>query len=220
MNSASNPDFAQMRKAMVASQLRPDSVSDLRVVKAFAEVPRDAFVPDEAKALAYADAAVPLGGGRAMNPPIATARLINEAGVSPSDHVLLIGAGRGYAAAVLAELAGSVVALEEDEALAKAAKAALSGLANVSLVLGPLGAGWSKKGPYDLILIDGAVEECPAAFTKQLAPNGRIAAAILSNGISRLSIGRASGDVVRFLAFADSAAAVLPGFVRPPEFTF
>lgn len=205
---------------MVASQLRPDSVSDLRLVKVLAKIPRHEFVPVEYSALAYADARVPLGGGRAMNPPIATARLINEANIGPNDNVLIVGAGRGYSAAVLAELAGSVVALEEDEALAQAANSALADSANVSVGLGPLENGWSKKGPYDVILIDGAIEAFPAALVKQLKPEGRAAAAILEGGVSRLSIGYLAGDTVRFRAFADSAAVPLPGFSRPKEFTF
>lgn len=213
-------DFATMRQAMVVSQLRPNAVSEPRVVAAIEAVPREAFVAEERRALAYVDVAVPLGNGRSLAPPMATARLITEAGISDHDHVLLVGCATGYAAAVLAGLAQSVVALECDAVLAKAAKANLAGLANVELVTGDLAKGHAKGAPYDAIVIDGAVEQVPEALVKQLKEGGRLAAAILDKGVSSLAAGVKAGGAVRLRAFAEADAPPLPGFSLPRAFRF
>ena len=150
--------FEPMRRAMVASQLRTTGVNDPRVVAAMGAVARERFVPEARMALAYADALVPLGGGRALNPPMALGLLLSEARLNGSERALVIGAATGYSAAVLDRLVASVTALEEDDALFADAKAALAGTA-VTPVKGPLAKGWPKAGPYDFILIDGAVEQ-------------------------------------------------------------
>src|SRR5687767_2518913 len=122
-------NFETMRRAMVASQLRTTGVNDPRVVAAMGAVPRERFVPSERRALAYADARVPLGRGRELNPPMTLGRLLTEARLDGSERALVIGAATGYSAAVLARLAASVVALEEDPELAAFARAALDGTA-------------------------------------------------------------------------------------------
>src|SRR3954454_15679084 len=127
--------FEPMRRAMVASQLRTTGVNDPRVVEAMGEVPREHFVPRERLALAYADALVPLVPGRALNPPMALWRLLTEARLRGHERALVIGAATGYAAAVLARLVGSVVAVEEDEELFAFARKALAGT-EVALVRG------------------------------------------------------------------------------------
>ena len=137
--------FEPMRRAMVASQLRTTGVNDPRVLAAMGEVPRERFVPRERRALAYADALVPLAPGRALNPPMALGRLLTEARPAAGEHALVIGAATGYSAAVLARLVGSVVALEEDAALAAFAREALAG-SGVELVEGPLAKGWAQGG--------------------------------------------------------------------------
>lgn len=211
--------FEPMRRAMVASQLRTTGVNDPRVVAAMGEVARERFVPEERAALAYADALVPLGGGRALNPPMALGRMLTEAGLEGDERVLVIGAATGYSAALLARLAGSVVALEEDEALAAFAKRALAGT-GVALVKGPLARGHAKSGPYDFILIDGAVEHVPQAIVDQAADGGRISLALVDRGVTRLALGRAVGGAFGVTVYADAAAAVLPGFEKPRGFTF
>lgn len=212
-------DFEHMRRAMVASQLRTTAVNDPRVVSAMGQIPRERFVPAENAAIAYIDRAIPLGQGRALNPPMTTGRLLTEAHPQAADKALVIGAATGYAAALLAELVASVVSLEEDAGLLEAAhKAPVP--ANVTIVEGPLAAGWKKKAPYDLILIDGAVEYVPQPIIDQLADGGRLAAAVLDRGVSRLSIGRRSGKGFGLVAFADADAAPLPGFSRPKGFSF
>lgn len=216
----SNPDFQAMRRAMVDSQLRTNAVNDPRVMAAIEAVAREEFVPAERKSTAYTDRAVPLSAGRAMNPPLATARLIVEAGIGPSDTVLIVGAASGYAAAIVAGLAASVVALESDADLLATAKTQLKGLSNVSVVSGDLTKGSTKGAPFDVILVDGAVEEIPEAFAKQLAEGGRLAAAIAENGVTRLVIGYKSGDVIGYDRIMDAEAVVLPGFAKPAGFAF
>lgn len=214
------PGFEAMRHAMVASQLRTNAVSDARVVEAMARVPREAFVPAEVRAIAYRDTLLPLAGGRRHNSPLATGRLITEAQIGPRDHVLLVGAAGGYAAALLGELAGSVVALEEEPALVAHARGALAGHARVSLVEGPLAQGWAAAAPYDVLVIDGAVEHLPEALVAQLKPGGRAVAGIVDRGVTRLARGRRSEGGFGLVDFADIECARLPGFARPKVFQF
>jgi protein-L-isoaspartate(D-aspartate) O-methyltransferase len=212
-------NFETMRRAMVASQLRTTAVNDPRVLDAMAAVPRERFVPRERQAIAYADMLVPLGRGRWLNSPLALGRLLTEVVTEPDDHALIVGAATGYAAAVLARLVKSVVAVEEDPALLATARAEVTD-SNVAFVEGNNNAGWSERAPYDLILIDGAIETVSDAIIAQLSENGRLAAAIIEDGVSRLSIGRRAGHGFGTIAFADTAAAPLPGFERPRAFTF
>lgn len=209
-----------MRHAMVASQLRTNSVSDVRVVEAMARLPRESFVPEEHREIAYRDTLLPLGGGRRQNSPLATGRLLTEAQIRATDHVLLVGAAGGYAAAVLAEMAASVVALDEDAALLTIARAALSDAGNVTLVEGPLAAGWAAAGPYDVIVIDGAVEHVSDALVAQLKDGGRIATGVEDRGITRLATGRKTAGGFGLNEFADIECAVLPGFAKPRTFQF
>lgn len=218
-SNQTRPDFEAMRHAMVVSQLRTSAVSDPRVVDAMGDVPREAFVPATQAALAYRDAPLPLGGGRAINPPLITGRLLVAADIRPTDGVLLVGAAMGYAAAVLARLAGSVVALEEDSALVGAARDAIAD-AKVSVVEGPLKAGWAEGAPYDVIVIDGAVEEVPEAIAGQLAPGGRLTTGLVDRGVTRLALGRRSEGGFGVVDFADLECVVLPGFAKPKTFQF
>ncbi|KQN81870.1 protein-L-isoaspartate O-methyltransferase family protein [Sphingomonas sp. Leaf62] len=218
-SNQTRPDFEAMRHAMVVSQLRTSAVSDPRVVDAMGEVPREAFVPTSQAALAYRDAPLPLGGGRAINPPLITGRLLVAADIRPTDRVLLIGAAMGYAAAVLARLAASVVALEEDAGLVGSAREAIAD-AKVTLVEGPLKAGWAEAAPYDVIIIDGAVEAVPDALADQLAPGGRLATGLVDRGVTRLALGRRSEGGFGLVDFADLECVELPGFARPKTFQF
>ncbi|MFZ3483258.1 protein-L-isoaspartate O-methyltransferase family protein [Sphingomonas sp. 3-13AW] len=218
--SADTLRFEEMRAAMVASQLRTSAVDDARVVKVMGEVPRERFVPADLRAIAYYDRDVALGNGRAMNAPLATARLVNEAEILSTDRVLLVGAATGYTAAVLAGLAGSVVALEEDATLAAQAREALAGIGNVTVVEGPLVEGWAQGGPYDVIVIDGAVESVPEAIVQQAKIDGRITTGLIDRGVSRLAAGRRSEGGFGLADFADVDCVALPGFAKPPTFQF
>ena len=212
-------NFEQMRRAMVASQLRTTGVNDPRVVTAMGAVPRERFVPADRASTAYADALIPLAGGRALSSPMALGRMLTEAHLTGSEKVLVVGAATGYAAAVAARLAGKVVALEEDAELAANARQALAD-SDVDVVEGPLAAGWAAGGPYDFILIDGAVECVPQALIDQVADGGQLAASILDNGVPRLSVGRVVGGAFGAIAYSDAAAPVLPGFTKPRGFSF
>ena len=212
-------NFEHMRRAMVASQLRTTGVNDPRVIAAMGAVPRERFVPSDRASTAYADALIPLAGGRALSTPMGLGRMLTEARLTGSEKMLVIGAATGYAAAVAAQLAGSVVALEEDAELAAGARQALAD-SGVNLVEGPLAAGWAAGAPYDFVLIDGAVEFVPQAIIDQVADNGQLAAAILDNNVPRLSVGRVVGGAFGAIAYSDVAAPVLPGFTKPRGFSF
>ncbi|MEH3039310.1 MAG: protein-L-isoaspartate O-methyltransferase [Sphingomonas paucimobilis] len=213
------PDFDAMRHAMVVSQLRTSAVSDPRVVSAMGDVAREGFVPAGQAEVAYRDAPLPLPGGREINPPLITGRLLTAAEIRPTDRVLLVGAAMGYAAAVLARLAGSVVALEEDASFVAAARDAIAE-ASVEVVEGPLNAGWAQGAPYDVIVIDGAVESVPDAIVQQLAPGGRLTTGIVDRGVTRLSLGRRTEGGFGLVDFADLGSIELPGFAKPKTFQF
>jgi protein-L-isoaspartate(D-aspartate) O-methyltransferase len=212
-------NFEQMRRAMVASQLRTTGVNDPRVLAAMGAVPRERFVPPHLVSMAYADTLVPLGNGRELNTPMSLGRLLAEAAPQPGERALVIAAATGYAAAVLARLVGTVVAVEADPSLLASARVNLTG-SDVKLVEAPLTGGYPTGAPYDLILIDGAVEYVPQAIVDQLADGGRLAAAILENGVSRLSLGRRAGEGFGMAGISDWAAAVLPDFCKPRTFSF
>lgn len=207
-------NYEQMRRAMVDSQLRTTAVNDPRVVAAMGKVARERFVPADQVALAYLDKTLPVAPGRGLASPMVTGRLLTEARVREGDKALVIGAGSGYSAAVLAELGAVVTALEEDEDLAGNATP------GVTRVSGPLAEGWPEGAPYDLILFDGAAERIPPAIVDQLAEGGRLAAPIVENGVTRLAIGRRAGGGFGMLSFADAEAPILPGFAVEKGFRF
>ena len=208
-------DYSLARRAMVDSQLRPEAVTDRRVLAAMATVERERFVPESAKALAYFDRPLRLAGGRAMMPPAALGRLLSELAPRTGERALVVGSGTGYAAALLKAIGIDTVALESDEGLARAARDA-----GVETVVGDLAAGWAKDAPYDIVLLDGAVEEVPGDLLKQLTENGRLAGAIADRGVTRLVVGRVAGGSLGLRSLADADVAVLPGFSRPRAFNF
>ncbi|HEX8307119.1 MAG TPA: protein-L-isoaspartate O-methyltransferase [Allosphingosinicella sp.] len=212
-------NFEHMRRAMIASQLRTTGTNDPRVLAAMGEVPRERFVPAARASLAYADALVPLKPGRDFNSPMALGRLLTEASPKPGERALVVAAATGYAAALMARLAGPVTALEQDAELAAEARTNLAG-SGVRLVEGPFDRGCPEEAPFDLILIDGAVECIPDSLIAQLADGGRLATGMLENGVTRLAIGRRAGEGFGIAAFADAAAAILPGFNKPRAFKF
>jgi len=210
-------EFAAARRAMVDSQLRPEGVVDPAVVHAIAALPREKFVPVAAHALAYGDRPVPLGNGRALAPPAVTGRLLSELEPRRGERALVVGAGSGYSAALLASLGLKVTALESDAGLASVAKAAAPG---IDLIEGKLAAGHPGEAPYDIVLIDGAVEHIPEAICAQLVEGGRIGAALSDRGVTRLAVGRNVGGRVGLRTIADADVAPLPGFGRAKAFIF
>lgn len=208
-------DFSLARRVMVDNQLRPEGVTDRGVLAAMGSVARERFVPENARALAYFDRPLRIAEDRAMMPPAALGRLLSELAPKPGERALVVGSGTGYSAAVLKEIDLDVVALESDEALAATASEA-----GVETVIGDLAKGWTKGAPYDLILLDGAVEEIPDALIKQLRDGGSLAGAIIDRGVARLAIGRVSGGALGLRSLVDAEVDPLPGFARPRAFTF
>lgn len=214
------PTAEQLRANMVAGQLRTNRVADERLVAALRAIPRETFVPEPRRAFAYIDEDLPLGGGRFLMEPMVFGRLLDEAEVQPQDKVLIVGAGTGYSAAILARVAGRVVALEQDAALAATARQQLAALDNVKLVEGDLAQGAAAEGPYDLIVIEGAVDFIPDALVEQLSDNGRLVTVINDHGVGRGVVGRRSGTGFGVMPFMDAQVQPLPGFSRPASFTF
>lgn len=208
------------RHAMVTSQLRTSAVSDPRVQLMMASVPREDFLPADAAVLAYRDRPIPLGLAREQNPPLATGRLLTAAELEARDRVLLVGATGGYTAALLAGIVAHVTALECDEALLAIARRALAATGNAAVVEGPLQAGYATGAPYDVLIVDGAVEELPAALIEQVRPGGRVVTGLVERGIRRLASGRRTPGGFGLHAFADYDCVVLPGFAQPPAFRF
>ena len=208
-------DFSLARRVMVDNQLRPQGVTDRGVLAAMGRIERERFAPDKARALAYFDRPLGIGQGRSMMPPAALGRLLSEAAPLAGQRALVIGSGTGYSAAVLKAIGLEVVALEADKGLASAAQAT-----GIDTVVGELAKGWPKGAPYHLILLDGAVEEIPAALGKQLAPDGLIIGAIDDRGVTRLIVGSCANGAIGWRSVADSDVEPLPGFERPRAFTF
>jgi protein-L-isoaspartate(D-aspartate) O-methyltransferase len=209
----SEQTYSSMRTAMVESQLRTSDVDDQRVIAVMARVPREEFVPAERRAMTYIDRPIPLGGGRALNAPLVVGRLLKEARVEAGDKVLLIGAATGYSAALLAELGAQVTAVEEEGG----ADIAVPG---VTLVRGPLAAGAPDGAPYDVLFIDGAVEDVPTALVQQLADGARVVTGLVDRGVTRLCAGRVIGGALGLNSLTDIEMVALPGFGAVKAFTF
>ena len=188
--SAMLEKFAEMRLAMINSQLRPNSVDEPRLLLALDAIAREDFVPESRRATAYADAMIPLGDGRFINSPLVTARLIAALNLRGGDRVLIAGDHSGYAAAVVGQLTEVATA------------------------------GSAKGGDYDALLIDGAVAEVPAALIEQLKDGARVAAGLLDGRVTRLAQGVKRAGAVRLVAFGDAEIAILSETVPAPVFSF
>ena len=191
------PDYSAARQAMVDSQLRPQGVNDPLVVQAMASVAREQFVPDEHRPLAYLDRSVPLGDGRTLSPPAATGQLLTAMALQPGQRALVLGAAAGYSAAVLSAMGLDVVAHD-----------------------GAPDSGHAAGAPYDVILIDGAVETVPDQLIDQLKDGGTIGFTALDRGISRLTVGRKAGGSLGLRSIADGTIVPQADAKRPQAFTF
>ena len=209
------PDFAAARALMVESQLRPQGVVDPAVTRAMGAVPRERYVPESVRPLAYVDRAVALGGGRFLCAPAVLGQLLTQMMPERGQRALVVGAGTGYSAAVLTEMGLAVVAVESSPELAGVARKL-----GVKAVEAPLEAGDPKGGSFDQILIDGAIEYIPDAIVEQLADGGLLGTALIDRGVARLVIGRRIGSAFGTLSIGDAGVPALPGFSRPTAFTF
>lgn len=216
-------DFETCRRNMVDNQLRPNKVTDERVLAAMGAVPRERFVSDSLRGVAYVDEDIPLGEGRVLMEPMVLARLLQAADVGPDDVVLDIGCGTGYTAAVCAKIAATVVALESDPHLAAEASRILSELEidNVVVVEGPLREGYAQQAPYDSVLFSGAVPEVPESILAQLADGGRLCAVVAGpNDAPRAVLAHSYAGVPSMVKIFDASVPLLPGFEREPDFVF
>jgi protein-L-isoaspartate(D-aspartate) O-methyltransferase len=215
-------DFAQRRRTMVDTQIRPSDVTSFTVIDAMLNVPREAFVPDEARDLAYVGGPISLGGARQLMEPRTIAKTLEALALTPADLVLEIGPGMGYTTALVARMAEAVVAVEEDADLAREAEAALSAqnVDNAAVLTGPLAEGSARNGPYDAIAIFAGVEEMPQAILEQLKEGGRIAAAFMEGPLGEVRLGVKTHGIVSWHMEFNATAPVLPGFARAPSFVF
>lgn len=215
-------DYAAARIKMVDNQIRTTDVTSHSVQDAFLTVPREAFVPAQLKPLAYIDNDIEVGPGRYLMEPSPLAKLLQLGVVTKEDVVLEVGCNTGYGSAILSLLAGSVVALESDEALAAKAGETLAelGYDNVAVVTGDLEKGYAAEAPYDVIFVHGAVEVVPEAFFAQLRDGGRL---VVVEGYGNASQARLyikeRGLASERSAF-NTAVKPLPGFRRAAQFVF
>ncbi|PTX56809.1 protein-L-isoaspartate(D-aspartate) O-methyltransferase [Litoreibacter ponti] len=213
-------DYAKNRTMMVDTQVRPSDVTKFPIIDALLSVRREAFVPENKRHVAYAGENLALGADRVLLEPRSFAKLLDALDIQRGDVVLNIGCGFGYPAAVLAHMTDAVVALEEDETMARDAEDALlqEGIDNAVVITGPLADGAAKHGPYDVIYIEGAVAQVPQAVLDQLRDGGRIGAIFTEGQLSEARVGyKTDGRVSWRLAF-NAGAPVLPGFATEPSF--
>lgn len=216
-------DYQSARLNMVDSQIRPNKVSDPAIIGAMLAVPRERFVPERLRGIAYVDEDIPLGGDRYLMEPMILGRLLQVAAIERTDAVLDVGCGPGYASAVMARLARRVVALEEDAALARQASTLVAefAIANVVVVEGALAEGHAARAPYDVILLNGAVAAIPPAIAGQLADGGRLVAVVQQgSGMGKAVLMTRVGDVFGQRIMFDAATPLLPGFAALPRFVF
>jgi protein-L-isoaspartate(D-aspartate) O-methyltransferase len=215
-------DFAAARRHMVDGQLRTTRVTSAALLDAMSAIPREEFVPQASRGIAYMDEDLPIGRGRCLMEPVTLARLIQAAAPEPQETVLDIGGATGYSSAILSRLAGNVVAVEDDAAFADQARAVLPrlGFANVSVVVGPLAEGHLKRAPYGVILINGAVDEIPAGLQAQMGEGGRLAAVVGTGSIGRATLFTRRHGVVSGRILFDAAVPTLKSFAKQPGFVF
>jgi protein-L-isoaspartate(D-aspartate) O-methyltransferase len=213
-------DFAQARRIMVDSQLRPFDVNNIPLLDAFNTVPRERFVAPGREALAYMDRDIPVTGGRSMLAPAVAARMIQALEVEPAMRVLDVACGLGYTTAVLAELGAQVIGLEDDETLAAAARERVAELAGVSIVTGPLDRGHSEGAPYDAILVNGSVDWRPEALLRQLKNGGRLVCVQGRGRAAKATLYVRAGEAFGPRSLFDAAVPALPAFRHDPGFVF
>lgn len=218
-------DYAQARQTMVDCQIRPSDVTDLRLLAALLAVPRERFLPPPLAELAYLDMDLPIAGPphhptRRLLKPQVLAKLLQAAEIVASDRGLDVGCATGYSSAVLARLAKSVVALEQDPELLRHARAALAGIGNVEVAEGPLVAGWRSGAPYDVIVLNGGTEIVPEDLLAQLADGGRLVCVFGRGQATKATLFRRVHGALSDWPIFDCAAPLLPGFVSAPAFVF
>lgn len=211
-------DFSTQRVMMVDTQVRPSDVTKFPIIAAMLAVPREEFVPVALRETAYIGESLDLGAGRVVMDARVFAKLLDALDIQPDEQVLDIACGLGYGAAVMARLAGHVVAVEQDPTMASQASAVLAAqsVANASVQTAALTAG--VKGDFDVILIEGGVGQVPAAIVKNLKEGGRIAAIFMQGALGIAKIGHKSGKDVTWRYAFNASLPVLSGFETVSEF--
>ncbi len=213
-------DFADARRKMVDGQIRTNDVTDPDVIAAMMELPREVFVPAAQAPIAYLDRDIPVDAGRALLKPMVLAKMIQAAELEPGASVLDVACGTGYSSALLARLGGTVVALEDDPDRVRRCTEALARVnAKITAVCGPLEAGWAARAPYDVILVNGAMEVEPQRLFQQLKEDGRLIG-ILGTGPGKAMIYRREAGETSGRPLFDAAAPPLAAFARVPAFVF
>lgn len=207
---------------MVDTQVRPSDVTKFPIIDALLDVPREEYVPDDKRDAAYIGESIDLGEGRVVLEPRTFGKMLDAVDVQPTDVVLDIGCGLGYSTAVLAHLADFVVAVEDDAARAADAQAILSaqGVDNAAVFEGALAEGAAKNGPYDVIILQGAVEIMPDGVLAQLKDGGRVVAIFAEGALGVVRVGRKIDGVMNWRMSFNAGAPVLPGFAKEAAFTF
>jgi protein-L-isoaspartate(D-aspartate) O-methyltransferase len=217
-------DFAAARSNMIENQIRANRVIDARIVNAMASLPRERFVPKLKRGVAYMGDDLDIGNGRYLMNPMVLGQLLESAEIKQSDLVLEIGAGAGYATAILSRLAGTVVSLESDADLVRETSALLGelGVDNAAVIEGKLADGYAKQAPYDVIFINGAVAEVPAQLLAQIGEGGRLVAVIAGKvGLTgRIVVYTRSGNAIGHREAFEAATHILSGFERRQSFVF
>ena len=215
-------DFAAQRVAMVDSQLRTNDVTDVRILKAMGDIPRERFVPQALSAVAYMEDCVALGKGRTLLDARCFGKLLQLADIGASDRVLDVGCLTGYSTLVLSRLARHVVGVEEDGDLKRMAEKnlAAAGATNVEIVEAPLAQGYPRKAPFDVIVVNGAIEVEPNALLDQLADGGRLVTIVRDRAAGHACLYLKSEGVVSERPAFDARLPLLPGFRKAPGFVF
>lgn len=213
-------DFAARRRIMVDTQVRPSDVTKFPIIEAMLNVPRELFVPDSMREAAYVEDAIPLSGGRVVLEPRTFAKILDNLNIADSELVLDIGCGLGYSSAVAARMAQLVVAVEQDEAMVDEAQALLTeaGVDNAVVQAGELAEGAAEHGPYDVIMVQGGVEDVPARLVDQLKDGGRIACIFMDGDLGAVRIGHKANGRVSWRFVFNAGAPILPGFKKMSEF--
>ena len=215
-------DSVIARDRMVVSQILPEQVSDERVCEAMGKIPRELFVPEHLKGVAYMDDNIDIGNGRYLMEPRVMARLLQAASIGPDDIVLDIGCGTGYSTAVMAQLAGTVVALEAKACFREDIGDNLEfvGVNNAVVVAGELKLGYVSEAPYDVIFINGALEEVPLVLSEQLSEGGRLMSVIQSNHAGKGTLTTRRNSQIDNLYLFDAQVPKMEGFEQQTGFDF
>ena len=213
-------NFLTRRTTMVDTQIRPADVTKFPIIDAMLQVRREFFVPDHLNETAYADAILDLGHGRVILEPRTFAKMLDAVDIQGNELVLDIGCGLGYSSAVIGKFSEAVVSIEENEAMAAEAEANLAaeGCLNVAVVQGSLAQGAAQHAPFDVIVVQGAVEHIPAALIEQLAEGGRIVVVFSQKGQGAVRVGYKTGGQMSWRFACNAFAPVLKGFVAERSF--